>query len=92
MAYESLFWGMATVVAIAILGGAFCARASRIAATLTGCAGLAIFNGAWVLFATLTGDFVDQAPILAVAAFMFTLVIGAAAALAMRRLLHKPNQ
>lgn len=89
MAYESLFWGMATVVAIAIFGGALCGRASRIGATLTGCAALGILNGGWVLFATLTSDFVDQAPILAVAAFMFTLVIGAAAALAMRRLLRK---
>ncbi|OZI61954.1 hypothetical protein [Bordetella genomosp. 11] len=89
MAYESLFWGMATVVAIAILGGALCARASRLGATLTGCAALAVLNGGGVLFATLTGDFMDQAPILAVAAFMFTLVIGVAAALAMRRLLHR---
>lgn len=89
MAYENLFWGMATVVAIAILGGALCARASRIGATLGGCVALAILNGGWVLFATLTGDFMDQAPILAVAAVMFTLVIGVAAGLAMRRLLHK---
>jgi hypothetical protein len=56
---------------------------------LTGCAILALVNGGWVLFATLSGDFFDQAPILAVAAVLFTLVIGAAAALAMRRLLHK---
>jgi lipopolysaccharide export LptBFGC system permease protein LptF len=89
MAYENLFWGMATVVAIAMFGGALCARASRLGSTLTGCAILALVNGAWVLFATLDGDFSDQAPILAVAAVLFTLVIGAAAALAMRRLLHK---
>ncbi|ANN73319.1 hypothetical protein ACL598_19735 [Bordetella bronchialis] len=89
MAYEDLFWGMATVVAIAILGGALCACAARIATTLTGCAVLAVVNGGWVLFATLSSDFADQAPILGVAAIMFTLVIGAAAALAMRRLLHK---
>ncbi|ANN68186.1 hypothetical protein [Bordetella bronchialis] len=89
MAYEDLFWGMATVVAIAILGGALCACAARLGATLTGCAVLAVVNGGWVLFATLSSDFADQAPILGVAAIMFTLVIGAAAALAMRRLLHK---
>ncbi|AOB32322.1 hypothetical protein AKI39_18755 [Bordetella sp. H567] len=89
MAYENLFWGMATVVAIAILGGALCGRAVGVGVTLGGCVALAVVNGGWVLFATLTSDFVDQAPILAVAAFMFTLVIGAAAGLAMRRLLHK---
>jgi lipopolysaccharide export LptBFGC system permease protein LptF len=89
MAYENLFWGMAAVVAIAILGGALCARAGRVGATLMGCAVLGVVNGGWVLFATVTSDFADQAPILAVAAIMFTLVIGAAAALAMRRLLHK---
>jgi lipopolysaccharide export LptBFGC system permease protein LptF len=89
MAYENLFWGMATVVAIAIFGGGLCARAGRLAATLTGCGILAVVNGGWVLFSTLTSDFADQAPILAVAAVLFTLVIGAGAALAMRRLLHK---
>lgn len=89
MAYENLFWGMATIVAIAIFGGTLCARAQRLGTTLAGCVVLAIVNGAWVLFATLSGDFVDQAPILAVAAVLFTLVIGAASALAMRRLLRK---
>ena len=44
MGYENLFWGMATVVAIAILGGALCARASRVGATLGGCVALAILN------------------------------------------------
>lgn len=89
MGYENLFWGMATVVAIAILGGALCARAGRLGATLAGCAILAVVNGAAALFFTLTSDFADQAPILAVATIMFTLVISAAAALAMRRLLRK---
>ncbi|ARP89711.1 hypothetical protein CAL14_04955 [Bordetella genomosp. 9] len=89
MAYENLFWGMATVVAIAILGGAFCARAARLRMTLAGCAVLAIFNGGWVLLATVGTDIADQAPILAVAAVLFTLVIGGAAALAMRRLMRK---
>ncbi|OZI19913.1 hypothetical protein CAL26_20355 [Bordetella genomosp. 9] len=89
MGYENLFWGMATVVAIAILGGAFCARAGRIGNTLAGCAVIAVVNGAAVLFFTLTSDFADQAPMLAIATIMFTLVISAAAGLAMRRLLHK---
>jgi hypothetical protein len=89
MAYENLYWGMATIVAIAIIGGALCARASRLAATLGGCGILAVLNGAWVLFITLSTDFQDEAPLLAVGAIMFTLVIGAASALAMRRLLRK---
>jgi hypothetical protein len=89
MAYENLFWGMATIVAIAILGGAFFARARRVAATLAGCGMLALANGAWVLYLTAAGPFADHAAILAVAAILFTLVIGTAAALAMRRVFHR---
>jgi hypothetical protein len=88
MAYENLFWGMAATVAIAVLGGALCARLRRIRATLTGCGILALANGAWALWLTASGPFGDHSLILAVAGFLFTLVIGTAAALAMRRLIH----
>jgi hypothetical protein len=89
MQYENLFWGMASVVLIALFGGALCARARKVAASLCGCVLLAVLNCCGVIYFTLAGGLADQAGILAFATFMFTLVISAAATLSTRRLLRR---
>jgi hypothetical protein len=89
MQYENLFWGMASVVLIALFGGALCARALKLTASLGGCVLLAVVNCSGVIYLTQAGGFADQMGILAFAAFMFTLVISAAATLSTRRLLRR---
>lgn len=89
MQYEYLFWSMAAMVVVALAGGALCGRLRSIGHVLTGVAGLAaaIFVAA-MLLARLAG-FSDLAPMLSIAAFMFSLVIGTAASLLTRRILQR---
>jgi Na+-translocating ferredoxin:NAD+ oxidoreductase RnfE subunit len=89
MHYENLFWGMACVVVIAIVGGALGAWARKIAHSLGICILLATLNCCAVIHFARVGGFADQTGILAFATFMFTLVISAASTLAMRRLLRR---
>ncbi|OZI38000.1 hypothetical protein CAL29_06495 [Bordetella genomosp. 10] len=81
---------MATIVGLAIVGGGLFAAVFRNRANSLGaCVVLATLNACGVLHFAGDGPVADQAVLLACAAFMFTLVISAAATLAMRRVLRR---
>lgn len=84
--YELLYWAMASMVALALLSGWLSGQARTLGTTLLGVlvwAGVAAVV-VWVL--TRDGAFAEQAPLLAIAAALFSLVIGAACALLARRI------
>lgn len=87
MQYEAVFWSMATVVGSALLGGACCGRLRSFRALLACVALLAAAVFAVVFIVARKVGLHDLAAMLAVASFMFTLVIAAAAALLVRRIL-----
>ncbi|WP_313623083.1 hypothetical protein [Achromobacter sp.] len=89
MQYEYLFWSMAAMVAAALAGGALCGRLRSIGHALLGVAGLAAVISVAALVLARVAGFSDLAPMLSIAAFMFSLVIGAAAALLTRRILER---
>ena len=89
MHYEYLFWSMAAMVAAALAGGALCGRLSSIKHLLMGDVGLAAADLVAVLLLARRGGISDLAPMLSIAAFMFSLVIGAAASLLTRRILQR---
>ena len=89
MQYEYLFWSMAGMVAVALAGGALCGRLRAVGHTLLGVAGLAAAVFVAVLLLARAGGFSDLAAMLSIAAFMFSLVIGAAASLLTRRILQR---
>lgn len=89
MHYEYLFWSMAALVAIALAGGALCGRLRRAAHALIGVVALAAAIFAAVLLLSRRGGFADLSVMLSIAAFMFSLVIGAAASLLTRRILRR---
>ena len=89
MHYEYLFWSMAAMVAAALAGGALCGRLSSIRHVLMGVVGLAAAVFVAVLLLARHGGFSDLAAMLSIAAFMFSLVIGAAASLLTRRILQR---
>ncbi len=91
MQYENLFWSMAGVVALALLGGAICGRMLAVKRVLTGvlCLSLAVFL--LIFFSSRAGGYSDLAAMLSIAAFMFFLVIATAAALLTRRILLGKN-
>lgn len=86
MHYEYLFWSMAAMVAAALAGGAICGRLRSIKRMVIGLLGLAAAIFAAVLLLAREGGFHELAAMLSIAAFMFSLVIGAAAALLTRRI------
>ena len=79
MQYEYLFWSMAAVVAAALAGGALCGRLGSVKRTLIGVAALAVAIFVAVLVLSRLNGFADLAAMLSIAAFMFGLVIAAAA-------------
>ncbi|WP_459614340.1 hypothetical protein [Bordetella sp. 2513F-2] len=89
MDYESLYWAMAAVVAVALAGGALLARLQRLAASLAGVAVIAVLVLAAAFGLAHRGEFAPHAGLLAVAAGMFNLVIGAAATLVARKVRHR---
>lgn len=89
MQYEYLFWSMAAVVAAALVGGALCGRLRSAAHTLAGVAALAAAVFVAVFVMSRRGGFSDLSVMLSIAAFMFSLVIGAAASLLTRRILSR---
>jgi len=86
MHYEYLFWSMAAMVAAALAGGALCGRLQSVRHLVIGLLGLAVAIFAVVLVLARQGGFDELAAMLSIAAFMFSLVIGAAAALLTRRI------
>lgn len=89
MQYEYLFWSMAAMVAAALIGGSLCGRLRSVKHVLMGVAALAAAIFAAVLLLARHGGFSDLAAMLSIAAFMFSLVIGTAAALLTRRILQR---
>jgi len=89
MHYEYLFWSMAAMVAMALVGGSLCGRLRSIGRALAGVAVLAAAVFAVVFAMSRSAGFGDQAAMLSIAAFMFSLVIGSAAALLTRRILRR---
>ncbi|MBR8652169.1 hypothetical protein KDH83_02475 [Achromobacter sp. Marseille-Q0513] len=87
MQYEYLFWSMAAVVAAALAGGALCGRLGSVKQTLIGVVALAVAIFVAVLVLSRLNGFADLAAMLSIAAFMFGLVIAAAASLLTRRIL-----
>ena len=84
MQYEYLFWSMA---AVGGLGGALCGRLGSVKRTLIGVVALAVAIFVAVLVLSRLNGFADLAAMLSIAAFMFGLVIAAAASLLTRRIL-----
>lgn len=93
MHYEYLFWSMAAMVAAALAGGALCGRLQSVKQLVIGLLGWAAAIFAVVLLLARQGGFDELAAMMSIAAFMFSLVIGAAAALLTRRIrLHRQQQ
>ncbi|PND34023.1 hypothetical protein C1I89_07180 [Achromobacter pulmonis] len=89
MQYEYLFWSMAAVVAAALAGGALCGRLGSVKHAPAGVAALAAAVFVVVFVLSRRGGFSDLSVMLSIAAFMFSLVIGAAASLLTRRILRR---
>lgn len=89
MHYEYLFWSMAAMVAAALAGGALCGRLRSVKHLVVGLLGWSAAIFAAVLWLAVQGGFHELAAMLSIAAFMFSLVIGAAAALLTRRILQR---
>ena len=87
--YEVLYWSMACVVATALAGGAACSRLPSLRGSLFGTLALSALVGCVAYALARTGLFADHAPILAIAAFMFCMMISSAAALVTRRLFRR---
>ncbi len=89
MHYEYLFWSMAALVAAALAGGAVCGRLRAVKHMVMGVVALAAAIFGAVLLLARQGGFSDLAAMLSIAAFMFSLVIAAAASLLTRRILQR---
>jgi hypothetical protein len=88
MQYETLFWSMAGVVVFALGGGALCGRFHSIKAVLVGVLVISVAVFAAIIGFTRQGELENLAVMLAIAAFMFCLVIATAAALLTRRIIR----
>jgi|GEM_PF-361119 len=87
--YESIFWGMAVVVSLALAGGALMGRFARVTQSLAGVGAQSLVVLAVVAYLAADAGAGDMVALLAIAASMFSLVIGAAAALLARRVLRE---
>lgn len=89
MQYEYLFWSMAAMVAAALIGGSLCGRLRSVKHVLMGVVAMAATVFVAVLLLARQAGFSELAAMLSIAAFMFSLVIGAAASLLTRRILQR---
>ncbi|WP_144633456.1 hypothetical protein [Bordetella genomosp. 13] len=89
MQYESLFWSMAALVALALVGGTLLAGLRSLVHSLAGVLLGALCVLAVVLAVSGEGELASQAWLLAVASFLFCSVIGTAATLVARKVLHR---
>ena len=87
--YESIFWGMAIVVLLALMGGALMGRLSSTARSLAGVVAQSLVVLIVVAYLATVAGAGGMAVLLAVAAFMFSSVIGTAATLLTRRILRE---
>lgn len=88
MHYENVFWAMVLMVFVAIGGGAALSAVRDVIHALCACALLALLQGLASHAAAAAAGPQANATLLGIAAFMFSLVISAAAMLAARRLLR----
>lgn len=86
MQYENLFWGMAAVVVVALVGGALCGRCRTVGRSLAGVVAVAAAMLVTVALLAHQAQLGKIVVLLSVAAFMFCLVIGTAVTLLTRRL------
>lgn len=87
--YESIFWGMAIVVLLALVGGTLMGRLSSAARSMIGVltqSGVVLVVVGYLAARAGAGG---MAAMFAVAAFMFSSVIGTAIALLTRRVLRE---
>ncbi|SAI71824.1 Uncharacterised protein [Bordetella ansorpii] len=87
MQYESLFWSMAALVALALVGGTLLAVLRSVAHSVAGVLVGALCVLVAVLLASGEGELASQSWLLAVASFLFCSVIGTAATLVARKVL-----
>jgi hypothetical protein len=87
--YESIFWGMAIVVLLALAGGALMGRSARVTHSLAGVAAQSLVVTAVVAYLAADAGAGGMTALLAIASSMFSLVIGTAAALLTRRVLRE---
>ena len=87
--YESIFWGMAIVVLLALAGGALMGRLARVTHSLAGVTAQSLVVLALVADLAADAGAGGMVALLAIAAAMFSLVIGTAAALLARRVLRE---
>lgn len=87
--YESIFWGMAIVVLLALAGGALMACLSSTGRSLAGVITQGLIVLAVVAYLTVSAGAGGIAALLAIAAFMFSSVIGTAMTLLTRRVLRE---
>lgn len=92
MQYESLFWAMAAIVALAVAGGALLALLPTVVHSLVGVLAGALIVLVAVLMVAHEGELAPQAWLLAVASFLFSSVIGTAATLVARKVLRYRRQ
>lgn len=88
-AYESIFWGMALVVLIALCGGGLMGRLQRLQHSLLGVAIQSALISMAVAVLLDDSAAAEVALLMSIAAFMFSLVIGAAAALLTHRVRNR---
>lgn len=80
---------MAIVVLLALVGGLVMGRCNRVTRSLAGVAGQALLVLAVVAYLATNAEAGGLAALLAIAAAMFSLVIGTAATLLTRRVLRE---
>lgn len=83
--YEDLFWAMAAIVAASLAGGVLLGRCATVARSLAGVAAISALVVVLVVVLAGRAGLGDIVTLLAVAAFMFSLVIGTAATLVSRK-------
>jgi len=90
--YENLFWVMAGVVALSLAGGALLGRCATAGRSLAGVAALALAVLIAVSYLSVRAGLGEIVALLAVASFMFSLVIGTAATLVSRKVRRRRLQ
>lgn len=88
MQYEWYFWIMLGVVAAAAFGGALLGRIARLEHLLLGCSVWAAGLASAVAYGVRQAGAVDAVPLAAAATFLFSMMIGFAFALMVRRIVR----
>ena len=87
--YEPVFWGMAIMVVVSLAGGALWARCASTARSLTCVLVQSLAILVVVAYCATEAGAGGMSALLAIAGFMFSLVIGSAATLVARKVLRR---